>query len=227
MQEKQRVAEYAAQQITDGQLVGLGTGSTANFFIQALAKRQVQEGLKIQTVASSVVSAIKANSLGLTVLALENVSNLDVYVDGADEVSPALDLLKGRGADLVREKILANASQEFWVLIDSSKRVEHIGQKYPIPVEVMPFAWQLVLHSIQTLGGTAQLRANASGDGLAVSSYGSLVLDTIFPASLETTTLNNQLNAQPGVVEHGIFSQLASAIFCVEGGEVQVQRRTE
>ncbi|WP_347986836.1 ribose-5-phosphate isomerase RpiA [Methylomonas sp. AM2-LC] len=223
MNDKQLVAEYAAGQIQDGMVVGLGTGSTANFFIAALAQRQVSEGLQVQVVASSVVSAIKAQSLGLSLLALENINQLDVYVDGADEVSPDLSLLKGRGADLVREKLLAKASLAFWVLIDPSKRVTRIGQNYPIPLEVMPFAWQLVQKNITKLGGTAQLRATASGDGLAVTSYGSLVLDATFPADVDTQKLNTQLNAIPGIAEHGIFTGLTSAVFCAVNGLVQEQ----
>jgi len=209
---KQRVAKHAADLIEDGMVVGLGTGSTANYFIEALAARQ-QQGLDCVTVASSIVSTIKAQELGLPQISIEQLNAIDVYVDGADEVSPEMILLKGRGSDLVREKLLARASQAFYVLVDESKLVDRIGQNYAIPIEVMPFAWQLVLHNLAALGGRGQLRANASGDGLAVTSHGSLVLDMTFDNYADAGILNTVLNDMPGVVEHGVFVDLASAIF--------------
>ncbi len=218
MNDKQRVAEQAAQNIETGMRVGLGTGSTANYFIEALARRKQQEGLQIQVVSSSIVSAIKAQECHLDLLGIEHIHAVDVYVDGADEVTPDLTLLKGRGADLVKEKLLAKASQAFWVLIDASKRVEHIGQNFPIPIEVIPFAWQLVQRSLAEIGGQAELRRN--GDGLFVTSHGSLVFDSVFPPTLDTTALNAKLNAIPGIVEHGIFSQLATTVWCAENGQV-------
>lgn len=218
MNDKQRVAEHAAEKIESGMLVGLGTGSTANFFIEALARRHQQESLQIQVVASSVVSTIKAKQLGLPLRSMEHITELDVYVDGADEVAPDLTLLKGRGADLVREKLLAKGSKAFWVLIDNSKMVEHIGQNFPIPIEVMPFAWQLVQSSLSAIGGQAKLRSN--GDGLFVTSHGSLVLDSSFDSVLSGSELNTHLNATPGIVEHGIFVNLTTAVFCSHEGVV-------
>lgn len=218
MNDKHRVAEYAAQHIKDGMIIGLGTGSTANYFIEALSRRFHREELRIETVASSVVSAIKARQLGLPLLAIEQVSRLDVYVDGADEVTPDLTLLKGRGQDLVNEKLLARASDEFWVLIDASKQVESLGQNYPIPIEVMPSAWRLVERSLAAIGGVGKLRSN--GDGMFVTSYGSLVLDTVFDGELDGKALSAKLNDIPGVIEHGVFSGLASAVFCGHDGKV-------
>lgn len=219
MNDKQRVAEHAAEKIENGMLVGLGTGSTANYFIEALARRHQQESLQIQVVASSVVSTIKAQQMGLPLRAIEHISHLDVYVDGADEVAPDLTLLKGRGADLVREKLLANAADAFWVLVDSSKQVARIGQNFPIPIEVIPFAWQLVQDSLTAMDGEGLLRKN--GDGLFVTSHGSLVLDTVFPSHIDGKTLNGHLNAIPGIVEHGIFASLTTAVFCAANGIVE------
>jgi ribose 5-phosphate isomerase A len=212
---KQRVANHAANLIEDDMIVGLGTGSTANYFIEALAERQ-QQGLKCVTVASSIVSTIKAKALGLPQMSIEQLSHLDVYVDGADEVTSEKVLLKGRGSDLVREKLLARASQEFYVLVDQSKLVDVIGQNYPIPIEVMPFAWQLVLSNLQAMGAKGQLRPNAAGDGLAVTSHGSLVLDMAFDKGHDAMALNTLLNELPGVVEHGIFVDLATAIIVAD-----------
>jgi ribose 5-phosphate isomerase A len=221
MNDKALVAQYAAKQVKDGMVVGLGTGSTANYFIEELARRRTEEGLQVTTVASSVVSTIKAQELGLPMLALEHINRLDLYVDGADEVAPDLTLLKGRGFDLVREKLLARASDQFLVLVDQSKLVERIGERFPLPVEVMPFAWQLVKRTLETLGGQGELRQTAGKDGLIVTSYGSLVLDMVFDAAIDITTLNSLLNATPGVIEHGIFYQLASIVMLAVDGQVQ------
>jgi ribose 5-phosphate isomerase A len=222
MNDKELVAQHAAQKIENGMIVGLGTGSTANCFIEALARRH-QEGLNVRTVSSSLVSAIKARELGLPQVAIDQLSGLDVYVDGADEVVPDMTLLKGRGYDLVREKLLAGASREFWVLIDAGKRVGRIGERYPIPIEVMPFAWRLVRESLATAGGKAELRQTPNKDGLVVTAHGSLVLDTVFPEDIDNGKLDAMLNGIPGVVEHGIFSRLASAVFCAKDGQVEEQ----
>lgn len=221
MNDKELVAWQAAGQVKDGMLVGLGTGSTANCFIEALARRKDDEGLRVTTVASSVVSTIKAQELGLPMVAFEQVTKLDLYVDGADEVSPGMTLLKGQGADLVREKLLANASDAFVVLVDKSKLVDRIGARFPIPIEVMPFAWRMVKRSLEAAGGRGDLRPNANKDGFAVTAYGSLVIDMTFDAALEAQTLDDTLNRTPGVVEHGIFRGLASAVFIGVDGEVQ------
>lgn len=225
MNDKELVALHAARQIKNGMIIGLGTGSTANCFIAALADRVHNEGLQVSAVASSVVSSIKAREHGLPLLALENITQLDVYVDGADEVAPDLTLLKGRGADLVREKILARAGKSFWVLIEPSKWVDRIGARYPIPVEVIPFAWQLVKQSLEIKGGKAELRQNAGKDGLIVTSHGSLVLDVVFPEAIDSKTLDNTLNDIPGIVEHGVFRDLASAVFCGNNGQVEERFR--
>jgi len=223
MNDKELVAHHAAQQVKDGMCVGLGTGSTANYFIQALAQRHHEQNLRVTVVASSVVSTIKAQQLKLPLVALEHLKHLDLYVDGADEVAPDLTLLKGRGADLVREKLLVEASDQFLVLVDSSKFVKHIGERFAIPIEVMPFAWQLVKNKLESIGATGGLRQNASGDGLIVTSHGSLVLDMAFDSSLTSQTLNDLLNNTAGIVEHGIFYKLASAVFCAVDGQVQEQ----
>ncbi len=221
MNDKERVAQQAAMQVTDGMLVGLGTGSTANCFIEALACRSREKGLKVTTVSSSTASAIKAQQLGLTVLDFEQVKHVDMYVDGADEVSPELNLLKGQGADLVREKLLATASEQFLVLIEANKLVERIGGRFAIPIEVMPFAWQLVKKQLEANGGLGDLRQNANQNGYALSAYGSLILDMRFDERMDAGTLNDLLNGIPGIVEHGIFYRLATTVLVGKDGQVQ------
>jgi len=220
MNEKELVARHAANLVQDGMRVGLGTGSTANYFIQELARRRSEDGLQVTAAASSVVSTMKAQELGLPLVALEHLSRLDLYVDGADEVTPDLTLLKGRGYDLVREKLMARASDRFLVLVDPTKLVDRIGARFPVPVEVMPFAWQLVKRRLESIGGSGDLRQTANKDGLVVTSYGSLVLDMVFDPALDAAALNAFLNDTPGVVEHGIFRGLASAVFVGVDGKV-------
>lgn len=220
MNPKQRVAVHAANLVEADMIIGLGTGSTANLFIDALAKRNRSEHLNITTVSSSAISAVKAKEAGLPVISIDSLDYLDMYIDGADEVTPDLTLLKGRGQDLVREKLLASAADQFYVLVDESKLVEHIGQNFPIPVEVFPDAWKLVLAQLKQQGGYGELRMNAAGDNVAVTAHGSLVLDMKFE-HIDSLELTMVLDTVAGVVEHGIFSDLASAVFI--GGEQEVE----
>lgn len=219
MNDKEQVAIHAAQLVKDGMLIGLGTGSTADLFIEGLARRITNEGLKVTAVASSVVSTIKAQSLGIPLMAIEHIKNLDLYVDGADEVTADSVLLKGQGADLVKEKLLARSSKQFVVLIDQTKTVNKIGEKFPIPIEVMPFAWQMVKAQLEEQGGKGGLRQNGKG-GFAVSSHGSLILDMTFADSMDSKQIDQILNNMPGVVEHGIFINLASMVLLANNGEV-------
>ncbi len=225
MNDKQLVAVHAAKYVQNDMLVGLGTGSTANYFIEELARRQTEEGLKITTIASSNISMIKAQSLGLKVIGLQQVNSIDLYVDGADEITPDMTLLKGRGYDLVMEKLLAKTAGQFIVVADKSKLVERIGTNYNIPIEVMPFAWQATKRSLEALGGVGDLRPNVAKDGLSITSYGSLVLDMQFDKSIKEAELNALINNVPGVVEHGIFYGLATATLIAADGNVDTRWR--
>ncbi len=226
MNDKQLVALHAAKYVKNGMLVGLGTGSTANYFIEELARLQRDEGLKITTVASSTISAQKAQTLGLPIVALEHISSIDLYVDGADEITPEMTLLKGRGSDLVKEKLLAKAATQFIVVADESKLVRHIGQNFVIPIEVIPFAWQLTKHSLEAIGAQGDLRPNAAKDGFWVTSHGSYVLDMKFNEDIRAETMNDLISNTPGVVEHGIFYGLTDAVLIAANGVVS-ERWTE
>jgi len=225
MNDKQLVAMHVAQKVQNDMLVGLGTGSTANFFIEELARRQTEENLKITTISSSTISMIKAQSLGLNVIALQQVNAIDLYVDGADEITPDLSLLKGRGYDLVMEKLLAKAAKQFFVVADKSKLVNRIGAHFAIPIEVMPFAWQAVKKSLELVGGKGDLRPNVAKDGLSISSYGSLILDMTFDKNMTEEALNQHLNNIPGVIEHGLFYQLTPAAFIAHDGNIEEKWR--
>jgi len=218
--DKQAVAIHAANFVKNGMLVGLGTGSTANYFIEELARRQLEENLKVTTIASSIVSMNKAQSLGLNVIALNQIAEIDLYVDGADEITPDMTLLKGRGYDLVLEKLLAKAAKQFLVVADKSKLVDRIGTNFAIPIEVMTMAWKAAKRSLEAAGGVGDLRQNVAKDGLTVTSHGSLVLDMTFDKSITENALNQLINNIPGVVEHGIFYGLASSILIADNGNV-------
>lgn len=220
MNDKQLVALHAVKYVKNGMLVGLGTGSTANYFIDELARLQIETGLKITTVASSTVSAQRAQSLKLPIVALEHISHIDLYVDGADEITPDKTLLKGRGSDLVKEKLLARAAKQFITVADSSKLVNYIGQNFMIPIEVIPFAWQLAKKNLQDIGGVGDLRPNAAKDGFWITSHGSYVLDMKFDSSVDASTLNARINNTPGVVEHGIFLGLSDLVLIADNGKV-------
>lgn len=211
MNAKQRVAEYAVSFVEDGMVVGLGTGSTADCFIESLA-RKYESGLQVRVVSSSMVSQLKAQSLGLPLISIDQINELDLYVDGADEVAPDLTLLKGQGADLVKEKILARLSEKFLVLVDESKLVDKIGSKFPVPVEVIPFAWQIVKTELERMNGKAELRRIPGKETPMLSSHGSFILDVGFSHDMNVGELNDQLNDVPGVVEHGIFAELVSGL---------------
>ena len=222
MNDKQLVAIEAAKLATNGMLIGLGTGSTANYFIEALAERQTKEGLNIQTVASSTISAIKAQNCGLALVAISQINQLDLYVDGADEITPKLSLLKGRGQDLVMEKLLATAAKQFVVVADKSKLVSRIGEKFVIPIEVMPNAWQMVKQQLEKHGGNGDIRLNTGQDNVSISAQGNYVLDMTFSASLNDKALNDLLNSIPGIVEHGIFYGLARQVLIADKGQIEV-----
>jgi ribose 5-phosphate isomerase A len=222
MNDKELVAFEAAKLVKNGMVIGLGTGSTANYFIEYLAQRQAEQGLNISTVASSTISAIKAKSCGLTVLSIAQLERIDLYVDGADEITPNLSLLKGRGQDLVMEKLLAKAADQFIVVADKSKLVSRIGEKFIIPIEVMPSAWQMVKHQLAKHGAEGDIRLNAGKDNIAISAHGSYVLDMRFPESINDHALNTLLNNTPGIVEHGVFYGIASQVLIADQGNIEV-----
>ncbi len=219
MNDKELVARQALQYVSENMIVGLGTGSTANYFIDALAKRNKEENLKIRAVSSSVVSMIKAKEAGLPIIAMEQIKEIDLYIDGADEIAPDLTLLKGRGYDLVREKLLARSARKFIVIADESKLVKKIGDNFPIPSEVQPFAWELV-KNILMKKGTGDIRINAAKDGYAITSCGNFVLDFNYPEK-STEELNALLSQTPGIIEHGIFYNIAHGALISSNGKVR------
>jgi ribose 5-phosphate isomerase A len=208
MNDKEIVAQAALDYVKNNTIIGLGTGSTANYFIAGLAKKIKKEKLDIKVVASSTISQINSIEAGLTYISLDQIETIDLYVDGADEVAE-LDrgkpVLKGRGYDLIREKLLAYASKKCIIIGDHSKIVNRIGDNFPIPIEISPIAWKITKKIIEGLNVlNCHLRKNTAGDGFAITSYGNLVLDCNFKYS-DIYNLSQKLSEVPGVLEHGIF----------------------
>ena len=230
MNDKEIVAQAALEYVKNNTIIGLGTGSTANYFIDGLAQKIKNESLDIKVVASSTTSQIKAIEAGLAYISLDQIETIDLYVDGADEVTD-LDrekfALKGRGYDLIREKLLAYTSDRFIIIGDQSKIVKSIGTNFPIPIEISPIAWRITKRLIEnklldSLVG-CDLRKNTAGDGFAISSYGNLVLDCNFKYS-DISSLSKQLSEVPGVLEHGVFLNIAHLSLIANKGEVKTYK---
>jgi ribose 5-phosphate isomerase A len=220
MNAKQVAAEHAAKLIKDGMTVGIGTGSTVAFAIDAISKR-IKEGLSIKAVASSTRSEELAKGAGIRLIAFSEVERIDIYIDGADEVDENLNLMKGGGGALLREKILAFNSNDFIVIVDSSKLVPYLG-KFLLPVEVVPFAMELTMRQLQKLGCTTTIRQKA--DKRYVTDNGNIIVDCDFKKIEPVAQLHDSINAIPGVVENGLFSKtiVSKVIVGFESGKVQV-----
>jgi ribose 5-phosphate isomerase A len=220
MNAKQLAAEHAAKLIQDGMTVGIGTGSTSAFAIEAISKK-IKEGLSIRAVASSIKSEELAKGAGITLIAFSEVERIDIYIDGADEVDENLNLMKGGGGALLREKILAFNSNEFIVIVDSSKLVRYLG-KFLLPVEVVRFAMELTMRQLQKLGCTTTIRQQAGKRYF--TDNGNTIVDCDFKKIERVAQLHDSINAIPGVVENGLFSKtiVSKIIVGFESGEVQV-----
>jgi ribose 5-phosphate isomerase A len=216
------IAEQALQHITDGQVVGLGTGRAAVQFVQALGKR-VQGGLRVRGVATSQSTADLAAQLGIPMTTLAAVDALDVDVDGADEVDPQLRLIKGYGGALVREKIVAASSRMFIVLVGAEKLVGVLGQRGKLPVEVVPFGVDLVRRRLERLGLAATIR-QAQGKAF-VSDNGNLILDVAIPPQPDPAALEQQLRAIPGVVDTGLFLNMADLVLIQHADRIETRQR--
>ena len=205
---KRLAAEKAVEYVRDGMTIGLGTGTTAYWAIQRIGAR-VKEGLKIKAVSSSEHSASLAMDLKIQMVDINSISSIDLTIDGADEVDPQKNLIKGGGGALLREKILAINTKQYIIVVDESKMVKQLG-KFPLPVEITSFASMLTLKKIEALGCTAQLRMK---DGKQfVSDNGNLVTDCKFEVIGDPGALNSELHAIAGVVETGLFVDYSPTI---------------
>jgi ribose 5-phosphate isomerase A len=221
-QEKQIAARAAVELVEAGSTVGLGSGSTAAYAVRFLAER-VRQGLNIVGIPTSQQTQHLAEQLGIPLAALEDHPKIDIDIDGADEIDPELNLIKGGGGAFLREKIIASASRRFIVIADSAKQVKRLG-KFPLPVEVVPFAQSLIKPQIEALGAKVSLRSYAYGNPY-VTDEGHHILDCTFGVIPDPPGLAEKLRCIPGVVEHGLFIGMAElALIGSDGRVIQLRR---
>ena len=217
-QMKQAVAEAAVAQIRDGMVVGLGSGSTAALMIQGLGARLAAGQLHdIVGVTTSFQGEVLAAELGIPLRALNAIDRIDLAIDGADEVDPSFQLIKGGGACHVEEKLVADRAERFIVVVDSTKLVQCLNLDFLLPVEVLPGAWVQVQSRLKSMGGVAELRMATRKAGPVVTDQGNLVLDVRFEAGIsDPIALERDINNLPGVLENGLFVNLADEVLVGE-----------
>ncbi|HGY5535845.1 MAG: ribose-5-phosphate isomerase RpiA [Prochlorococcus sp.] len=214
IQMKQAVATAAVEQIQDGMVLGLGSGSTAALMIQALgAKLATKELRNIVGVTTSFQGEVMAAELGIPLLSLTAVDRIDLAIDGADEVDPSFQLIKGGGACHVQEKLVASRADRFVVVVDSTKIVDRLNLDFLLPVEVLPGAWRQVQSCLAELGGSAELRMAQRKAGPVVTDQGNLVLDVSMAGGIgDPEDLESRINNLPGVLENGLFVNLTDEV---------------
>lgn len=219
---KKQAAVAALDEIQNGMIVGLGTGSTATHFIHALGEK-VRGGLRVLGIPTSEGSGRLAEEVGIPLTTFRDHPQIDVTVDGADEVSPHLDLIKGLGGALVREKIVAHASKRVIIVVDESKLVRKLGTKTVVPIEVIPLATHRVLLQLKELGGEAAVREN-NGKPF-VSDNGNTIIDWKHGIIEEPAVLEKQLKAITGIVDSGIFAGVADAVIVAASSGIRKMER--
>lgn len=207
---KRAAAFAAADLVPDGATIGLGSGSTFAFVIERLAERVRDDGLKVRGVATSEQTAALAQKAGVALVTLDDVERLDLAIDGADEVDPQKNLIKGGGGAHVRERIVAEAAKEMIVVVDEQKLVDVLGKAFLLPVEVLPFGWQQTARAIAATGCTTKRRE--AGGAPFVTDNGNWILDCKYDGIDDPALLDAQLGGLTGVVDHGLFVGIAGRI---------------
>ncbi|KIL35531.1 ribose 5-phosphate isomerase [Cohnella kolymensis] len=208
MDAKQIAGEKAAEYVKDEMVVGLGTGSTVYWTIVKLGQL-VKNGLKMKGVPTSTKTEELARSLGIPLIDINNAKKIDLAIDGADEVDAEFNLIKGGGGALLREKMIASLAERFLVVVDETKCVKTLGS-FPLPVEIVPFGWQMTRNRIDGLGCESKLRT--AGRAPYITDNGNFILDCGFDEIHDANGLNLELNRIPGVVENGLFVNMTDAI---------------
>lgn len=210
---KQAAGEKAATLVRNGMRLGLGTGSTTAYALRALGRRIQQEGLEIQGVPTSFEAERLARQHDIPLSTLDETPTLDLVIDGADEVDRDLRLIKGRGGAHTREKVVATQAERFVVVVDPSKTVTHLGSQAPVPVEVLPMAVTPVKQALAEMGTTPELRIGAEKDGPVVTDQGFWILDADFKDGItDPSAVDHALCTRPGVLDHGLFLELATDV---------------
>lgn len=224
---KRRAAVRAAEWIEDGMIVGLGTGSTVRFLLDEIAHRRAEGHWKhVQCIPTSRHTAQRADALGIPLSNLLAHPSVDVTIDGADEVDPELDLIKGMGGALLREKIVAAASRVRVIIVDASKSVRRLGTRSALPVEVDPFGAAIQPSFLESLGAEPTLRMSWGAEPF-VTDGGNHIYDCRFPDGIDDpSTLEAALNNRPGIIENGLFVGIADHVVIADGEETRTVSRT-
>jgi ribose 5-phosphate isomerase A len=221
---KHLVADAALQRVESGMILGLGSGSTAALFIEALGRRwQAGEFTGIVGVPTSFQAAALAQQYGIPQITLNEIDHIDVAVDGADEVDPARNLIKGGGACHTREKLVDSRADAFVVVVDATKLTDTLGSTFPLPVEVLPEAYRQVMAALRALGSQPELRMAVRKAGPVVTDQGNLVVDAKFEAIHDPAELERTINAIPGVLENGLFVGMADEVLV---GDIEGEKAT-
>jgi ribose 5-phosphate isomerase A len=220
---KQLACQRAAQEVQDGMVLGLGTGSTVYYFLQELG-RMVREGIHVTGVPTSIRTAELATQLAIPLTTLDDQSHLDLAVDGADEVDANLNLVKGAGGALLREKIIAASADRFVVVVDDGKVVTQLGERYPLPVEVVPFGHNPAIRALEGLGARVTLRRGTDGQTW-VSDNGNYILDCHFGPMPDPVALQKELLAIPAVVDSGLFLNMTEMAIVGQADGVRLLQR--
>jgi ribose 5-phosphate isomerase A len=224
MDAKQRAGERSVEFVEDGMTLGLGTGSTAYWVVERLGERVRVEGLRVRCVPTSHRTEEQARALGIPLVTFDEVQELDLAIDGADEIGPHLALIKGGGGALLREKLVAGAARRFIVVADASKRVETLG-RFPLPVEVVPFAWEVTARRVAEVTNTEPaLRRDAAGEAF-VTDNGNYILDCRCGEILDPERTERELKRLVGVVECGLFVGMCDLAIVATNEDVEIIER--
>ena len=211
---KKNAAREAAKHVEDGQAIGLGSGSTAAYAIEQIGHRIKREGLHIVAVPTSYQAFSLAVKHRIPVTTFEEHPTLDLTIDGADQIDRNLNLIKGMGGALAREKIVASASKQLIIIADQTKKVEVLGENnHPVPVEVLPFAAPLTASKIKQIGGKALVREGKGKVGPVITDNGNIIIDAYFGAIRKPDELETKMKIIPGIVETGLFVEMASIVY--------------
>jgi ribose 5-phosphate isomerase A len=222
LNEKKEVGEKAVEYVKDGMVVGLGTGSTVYYFISKLGQL-VQQGLSIKGIPTSKQTEKLAIELNIPLVSFREIEQIDVAVDGADEVDQDLNLIKGGGGALLREKIIAKAAKTFIVVADSQKNVDTLGT-FPLPIEVVPFGFEMTMKYIRELGGNPTLRQRRGSP--YVTDNGNYIIDSNFHEISQPDILEKDLNLLPSVVDNGLFVGMADAVITIVDNKLVTKARS-
>ncbi|BAA30481.1 ribose 5-phosphate isomerase A [Pyrococcus horikoshii] len=210
---KKIAAKEALKFIEDDMVIGLGTGSTTAYFIKLLGEKLKRGEISdIVGVPTSYQAKLLAIEHDIPIASLDQVDAIDVAVDGADEVDPNLNLIKGRGAALTMEKIIEYRAGTFIVLVDERKLVDYLCQKMPVPIEVIPQAWKAIIEELSIFNAKAELRMGVNKDGPVITDNGNFIIDAKFPRIDDPLDMEIELNTIPGVIENGIFADIADIV---------------